>query len=106
MPLPQLKSAVDEPLGHLRMGKTQALVGKLIAQVLKLVRRKVDDQQPPARQQHAGSLTDRLRRVAQKVHHLVHDDGVGHSIGERQVVNVALTHCAWCNRARSSLARA
>ena len=52
--------------------ETQALVRELLAQELELVGREIDDQQAPARRQHAGRLAHGALRVAQEVQHLVH----------------------------------
>ena len=65
---------------------------ELIAQELQLVRREVDDQQAPARRQHAGRLAHGALRVAQEVQHLVHDGRVRRLVGQRQIVDVALPH--------------
>ena len=77
---------------HLRGREAQPLVRELLAQELELVRREVDDQQAPARRQHARRLAHGALRIAQEVQHLVHDDGVRRLVGERQIVDVALPH--------------
>ncbi len=52
----------------------------------------VDDQQAPARRQHARRLAHGALRIAQEVQHLVHDNGADALVGERQIVDVALAH--------------
>ena len=88
----QLEAAVGQPLRDLRVGEAQPLVRVLLAQELELVGREIDDQQAPARRQHARRLAHGALRVAQEVQHLVHHHGVGGLVGERQIVDVALAH--------------
>ena len=82
------------PLRHGLGREAQSAVGVLVAQELELVRREIDDQQPPGRAQHAGGLVDRARAVVQEVQHLVDDDDVEGIPRQRQVVDVALAHAA------------
>ncbi len=67
---------------------------ELLAQEFLLVRCEVDDQQTPARTQHARRLTDRTRPVVEEVQYLMQDDDIEGTVGERQVVDVALPDAA------------
>ncbi len=82
------------PLRHGFGRKAEPAVGVLVAQEFEIVRREIDDQQPPAGPQHARRLVDRAPTVVEKVQHLVDDDGVERILRQREVVDVALPHAA------------
>src|SRR3974390_1716508 len=79
---------------HRLRRETEAARRELRAQEFLLVRREVDDQQPPAGTEHARGFLDRARSVVEKMQNLMQDDDVEGVIAERQVVEVALPHTA------------
>src|SRR5262249_5405194 len=66
----------------------------LLAQEFLLVRREVDNQQASTRTQHARRLTDRASTVVEEVQHLMQDDDIEGTVGERQIVDVTLPDTA------------
>ena len=48
-----------KPAGHVIRGNAKPAVGMALAQLLKLMRCKIDDHQPPARFQHTCRLDQR-----------------------------------------------
>ncbi len=70
--------------------KPRRMWASVLAQLLALVCREVDDQKSPAGRQHARRLGDRGCRRVRVVEHLVDDDAVGAAVGEREGVHVAL----------------
>ena len=60
------------------------------AQLLAVVRREIDDQQPPARPQHARRLGDRRARLLREVEHVVQDRDIRRAIRHRQRIQVRL----------------
>ena len=78
-----------------------------LAQEFQVVRREIDDQQPPARAQHARGLADRARAVVEEVQHLMDDhdvEGIRRRSADRRCRPAA--RCNACRPARSSRARA
>ncbi len=69
-------------------------MGELIAQEIEAVGGEVHDQQSAARGQHARGLAHGALGVGEEVQHLVHDDGVGRLVGDRQVVDISLADLA------------
>ena len=63
-----------------------------LAQLLKLMRGKIDDHQPPARLQHARRLDQSAGRLIEIVKHLVDGDEVGRGIWEGQGVDIAVAN--------------
>ena len=68
-------------------------MGMLLTQEFKIVRRKIDDEQAPARTQHARRLRNCPFRIVEEVQDLMDDDDVEAVARERQVVDVAEPTC-------------
>ena len=62
----------------------------LLAQELKLVRRKVDHQKLTAGLQEPRGFGDGCGRIVEEVQHLVQDDCIGGAVGKRHVVEIAV----------------
>ena len=78
-----------------RLGReAEAQMRVLLAQEFEVMRREVDDQQPPLRAQRARGLGDRARTVVEEVQHLMDHDDVEGVLRHRQLVDVALAHAA------------
>ena len=65
-------------------------MGLALAQLLEIVRRKIDDQEPPAGGDETGRLAQRPGRVVEIVQHLVQHHEVEAAAPEGRRVNVAL----------------
>jgi hypothetical protein len=74
--------------------KSEAAVGMLLTQKLKIVRREIDHQQPPTGLEHACGLADRAGTVIEEVQHLMNDDGIERGRRKCEIVDVALAHAA------------
>jgi hypothetical protein len=82
------------PLVDLVVAEAESAMGVLAAQPLESVRGEIDDQQPPARPQHARRLGDHARRVLGVMQHAMHGDGVEARLGPGQAIHVGLADLA------------
>ena len=82
------------PLRHGVGREAEPQMRVLLAQEFKIMRREVDDQQPPLRAQRARGLGDRARTVVEEVQNLMDDDDVEGILRHRQLVDVALAYAA------------
>ena len=95
-----------EPLRHRFGGKAEPAMGVLVAQEFEIVRREIDDQQPPAGPQHARRLADGAGAVVEEVQHLMDDDDVEGIARQGEIVDVAMAHAAMLEARRDRGGRA
>src|SRR5581483_8092188 len=72
----RLEAGCGDPLRYRLRREAEAAMRKLLAQEFLLVRREIDDEQTPARAQHARRFLDGARAVVEEVQHLMQNDDV------------------------------
>src|SRR5262249_52933805 len=87
---PRLLHPLRDCLGR----EAEPAMGILFAQELKLMRAKVDDQEPALRPQHPGRLADGAAAVIKKVQHLMDDDHIKGVARHGKIEDVALPDAA------------
>src|SRR5579883_1160281 len=86
----RLEAGGAAPLPHLGVAEAEPAMGVLGAQVFELVGREIDDDEQPARPQHAADLGDRRGGIVGEMQHLVDGRGVEGGGRPGELVHVAL----------------